>query len=65
MLREIRGLSQTDLARQVGCSQATISRIEKGQSRQLSDTTRLRIARVLNADPHRLFPYQAQNGDVA
>jgi len=62
-LREYRGISQKQLAEKVGCSQASISRLEKGLTRQLSDAARVRIAKALAADPHRLFPYE--DDDVA
>lgn len=57
-LRELHNISQVQLAKKVGCSQAAISRLEKGVSRHLSDAVRLRIAKALHVDPHRLFPYE-------
>lgn len=61
-LRRRRGLSQADLARLVGCTQATISRLETNRTRQLSDAQRVTIADALGADPHELFPYRADGG---
>jgi transcriptional regulator with XRE-family HTH domain len=56
MLRNIRNLSQVQLAEMAGVTQPSISRIESG-SRQVSDAARVRIARALGVDPHVLFPY--------
>lgn len=70
--RESRGMSQADLAKTVGCSQSAVSRLEKGRARHLPDVTRMRIARALHVDAHKLFPYEGddvgqdeQEGDVA
>jgi len=61
-LRGYAGMSQIELAKKSGCTQATISRLETG-SLKLSDGARVRIARALGADPHKLFPYE--DDDVA
>lgn len=55
-LRLLRDMTQTDLAEAAGVAQNTISRIENG-SRQVSDETRIRIAKALHVDPNKLFPY--------
>jgi len=56
-LRHLRGLTQVQLATKIGCSQVTISRLELG-SRRISDAMRVRIAKALDVDPYRLFPYE-------
>lgn len=48
-LREKRGLSQSELARQTGVNQAEISRIERGSGNP-TERTLLRLADALNAD---------------
>lgn len=55
-LRNVRDMSQVELASRAGVTQSTISRIESG-ARQISDAARVRIARALDVDPHQLFPY--------
>jgi len=55
-LRELHGLTQTDLAAKAGTQQTVISKVERG-ARRISDGLRLRIARALNVDPYELFPY--------
>lgn len=57
ILRTLHKLTQAQLAEQAGTTQATISRIERG-SRQIPDSTRLRIAAALNVHPYQLFPYE-------
>lgn len=56
-LRGLHGLTQEQLAEAAGTTQTTISRIETG-STEISDALRVRIARVLQTDPHALFPYR-------
>jgi transcriptional regulator with XRE-family HTH domain len=63
-LRGKQGLTQTALADKIGCSQVSISRLEQG-SRKVSDAMRVRIARALDVDPYRLFPYEHRDDDVA
>ena len=57
VLRGIYGYTQEQLAEQAGTTQVTISELERGK-RSISDSLRLRIARVLHVDAHRLFPYR-------
>lgn len=56
-LRGLHGLTQEQLAEAAGTTQTTISRLENG-SHEISDALRVRIARVLETDPHALFPYR-------
>lgn len=56
-LRGLHRLTQEQLAEAAGTTQTTISRIENG-SPEISDSLRVRIARVLQTDPHALFPYR-------
>ena len=54
-MRALKGLSQGQLAERLGCSQAHISRIEKGEvTPPKSDATQL--ARALDVTPQTLFP---------
>lgn len=53
-LRKARGLSQTQLAEMAGCTQATISRIEKGLFRPSHDLLKA-IADALKVHPGALF----------
>ena len=55
-LRDIKKLTQTELAARARVGQATISRIENGSYR-VSDAARIRIARALDVLPYELFPY--------
>ena len=55
-LRDIYDMTQEQLSAASGVSQAAISRLENG-SRKASDATRVRLARALHVDPHKLFPY--------
>lgn len=48
--RELRDLTQQELADQSGFSQATIARIEKGHKQQVAMNTIYRIAQVLDVD---------------
>jgi DNA-binding XRE family transcriptional regulator len=48
-LRLLRGLTQADLARKVGCKQSDISRLEKGGYKGYSLATLNKIARALNS----------------
>lgn len=54
-LRERRGLSQAELARRSGVSQATISRIEAGKTRGVDLDTLDRLARALGVSPRSLL----------
>ena len=54
-LRERRGLSQAELARRSGVSQATISRIEAGKTRGVDLVTLDRLARALGVSPGSLL----------
>jgi len=54
-LRLERDLSQEELARAVGCSVTTISRLENGKNDPLDRTLR-RVARALGVPPSRLRP---------
>lgn len=56
-LRGLHRLTQEQLAEAAGTTQTTISRLEKG-TQDISDALRVRIARVLQTDPHALFPYR-------
>ena len=56
-LRSLHSLTQEQLAREAGTTQVTISDLETGKRRAISDSLRVRIARALHADPHDLFPY--------
>lgn len=64
LLRELAGLTQTELAERAGLEQTQISGVERG-ARRISDTVRVRIARALDVDPHQLFPYLDEDGNVA
>ena len=61
-LRNIKGLTQVQLAAKAGVSQSKISELESG-SRRISDAVRVRIAAALDAQPHLLFPYLADDGE--
>lgn len=54
-LRQLKNLSQAELAAKASTTQATISRIENG-ARGVSDSLKMRIALNLDTHPHRLFP---------
>lgn len=56
-LRSLHNLTQEQLAQEAGTTQVTISDIENGKRRAISDSLRVRIARALHADPYDLFPY--------
>lgn len=56
-LRSLHHLTQEQLAEDAGTTQSTISDLEKGKRRAISDSLRIRIARALHADPYDLFPY--------
>lgn len=64
VLRGIRNMTQTSLAAESRVSQSVISNLESG-SHSASDATRIRIAKALDIDPHILFPYIDQEGEVA
>lgn len=49
-IRELRGLSQSELARRVGTTPSTISRLESG-ARKLTQEYLVAISRALDADP--------------
>jgi transcriptional regulator with XRE-family HTH domain len=51
-LRKDRGLSQGDLAKRVGMSQASLSEIESGRTKFPSSNNLLKIASVLGVDPN-------------
>jgi transcriptional regulator with XRE-family HTH domain len=53
-IREQRGLSQTQLAEAAGCSQPTISKLEKGEKNVTLDMLES-IARALRVEPWELF----------
>lgn len=55
-LRELRRLTQAELASLAHTTQARISEIENGR-RGIADSLRVRIAAALDVDPYRLFPY--------
>ncbi len=55
-LRESEGLTQTELANKAGVTQSVISALELG-ARGANDSTRIKIAKALDIDPHILFPY--------
>ena len=48
LMREIRGLSQSELAKKSGLSQATISRLESGKMEQLKSDAIIRLAKALD-----------------
>jgi len=50
-LREAKGLSQVELARKAEVRQATLSAIEKGQTRRVDFDVLERLARALGVDP--------------
>lgn len=50
-LREARGWSQVELARQAGVRQATVSAIENDQTTGIDFDTLERLARALEVDP--------------
>lgn len=56
-LRKVRGLSQAQLAEMAGCSQATISRIEKGEFHPRHELLKA-IADALGVHPGALFTMQ-------
>lgn len=51
-LRELRGVSQAQLAKLLGVSQAVIGRIESGRAQNLGIRTMVRIASALGARVH-------------
>lgn len=54
-LRDRRGLSQAELARRSGVSQATISRIEAGKTKGVDLVTLDRLSRALGVSPRSLL----------
>lgn len=60
-IREAQGLSQAELARRIGVTPATVSRLESG-ARKLSQDYLQMIARTLNCDPGDLIGKQAGVG---
>ena len=54
-VRTIRGLTQQELARRVGTTQATISYIERGDAIAVKPAMRKRIARALGINRYWLF----------
>lgn len=49
-LRQLRGLSQRDLAQALGVSQPVIAKLESGEQRNLELRTLVRLAHALGAD---------------
>jgi len=54
-LREIRGLTQADLARKVGVRQATISNLETGKSGRIAFALLERLSKTLHVRLSELF----------
>lgn len=55
-IRQVLGLTQTELAIKARTTQARVSEIENGR-RNIADDLRVRIAQALDVDPYALFPY--------
>jgi putative transcriptional regulator len=55
--RQASGLEQVELAKRVGCSQGTISRIESG-AQVPKDELRIALARALGMSVAELFTYE-------
>lgn len=55
LIRNARGLSQKELARQAGVDPSTISRLENGHQ-EAYGVTRIRLARVLGLPEAEIFP---------
>lgn len=55
-LRLARGWTQSDLSRQSGVEQATISRLERGRTPNTYGTTIQALARTLGVEPAALMP---------
>ena len=53
--RQAKGLSQRQMATEVGCSQATLSLIERGQMHTCTDQLAEKIARALGVERRLLF----------
>lgn len=59
-IRARRGpITQERLAELIGGDQSTISRIERGELRRVSDDLKWRIAGALGCPPAELFPWPA------
>ena len=57
-IRELRGLSQKQLADMIGANQATISKIESGTGNPTLSMIN-RLAKALEVEPHQLFSLSA------
>ncbi|MZR12672.1 helix-turn-helix domain-containing protein [Maritimibacter sp. DP07] len=64
IIREQRGLSQSELARRIGVTPSTVSRIEGG-ARKLTQDYLMRFARALNCAPGELVDQPTGNLDRA
>ncbi len=60
--REVRALSQRDLARLAGVNQVTIARLEKGRVRRPSFAVRQRIAQALGVRPEEIAEFRRAMG---
>lgn len=59
-IRRIAGLTQVELAREAGCSQALISDLESGKydGKDISHRLAVCIARALRVEPDEIFPVE-------
>lgn len=57
--RKIKGITQQELSSLSGVPQQTISKIEKGRTRDLTWTTASRLAAALGVDPSEIFAMPA------
>jgi transcriptional regulator with XRE-family HTH domain len=53
--RKIKGITQQELAALSGVPQQTISKLEKGRTRDLTWRTASRLAAALGVEPHEIF----------
>lgn len=63
LLREERGMNQSELAEASGVNQATISRIESGEMHQLKSDALKRLARVLGVTIDSLLDFELPLSD--
>ncbi|HEX9729778.1 MAG TPA: helix-turn-helix transcriptional regulator [Gemmatimonadales bacterium] len=64
-LREVRGWSQSELARRSGVHQSIISRLESGDTLSVSFPNLERLGRALGCDPGYLIVRTARGGPLA
>jgi transcriptional regulator with XRE-family HTH domain len=63
-LRDEKGISQQELARQCGVTQATISRLESGELQDMQTSTARRLARALGVSVDYLIGTWDEESDL-